>query len=261
MSALFPPCKLYGWNPSPPLYWYVVCIERLTLLLWKVEHLPPYFTSAERLPFIYYSVMLSVLPPHLASRCLDKWKGALGTHCFRMCQVPSVTHILLFDSESLQWNLSNKDNLGTKNLSWLVRCPYFRGRILYKVGTWSSVLINQVSLFQGCPLREVPLYVLGNRWLSFMFHSVYLEWTDVQVTFLNENLTAFFTLSSLFLSTAVNGQSGKINWQTEGSVSKCSIKAWKATCINCVYQGLFPIFLKCLRVRLPPSLSYSAAMF
>ena len=72
MSALFPPCKLYGWNPSPPLYWYVVCIERLTLLLWKVEHLPPYFTSAERLPFIYYSVMLSVLPPHLASRCLDK---------------------------------------------------------------------------------------------------------------------------------------------------------------------------------------------
>ena len=50
MSALFPPCKLYGWNPSPPLYWYVVCIERLTLLLWKVEHLPPYFTSAERLP-------------------------------------------------------------------------------------------------------------------------------------------------------------------------------------------------------------------
>ena len=24
---------------------------------------------------------------------------------------------------------------------------------LYKVGTQSSVLINQVSLFQGCPLR------------------------------------------------------------------------------------------------------------
>ena len=30
---------------------------------------------------------------------------------------------------------------------------------LYKVGTWSSVLINQVSLFQRCPLREVPLYL------------------------------------------------------------------------------------------------------
>ena len=27
---------------------------------------------------------------------------------------------------------------------------------LYKVVTWSSVLINQVSLFQGCPLRAVP---------------------------------------------------------------------------------------------------------
>ena len=32
---------------------------------------------------------------------------------------------------------------------------------LYKVGTWSSVLINQVSLFQRCPLREVPLYTLS----------------------------------------------------------------------------------------------------
>jgi len=27
-----------------------------------------------------------------------------------------------------------------------------------KVGTRSCVLINQVALFQRCPLREVPLY-------------------------------------------------------------------------------------------------------
>ena len=30
---------------------------------------------------------------------------------------------------------------------------------LYEVGTQSSVLINEVSLFQGCPLRGVPLYI------------------------------------------------------------------------------------------------------
>ena len=29
---------------------------------------------------------------------------------------------------------------------------------LYEVGTWSSVLIREVSSFQGCPLRGVPLY-------------------------------------------------------------------------------------------------------
>ena len=28
----------------------------------------------------------------------------------------------------------------------------------YKAGTQSSVLIKQMSLFQRCPLREVPLY-------------------------------------------------------------------------------------------------------
>ena len=49
---------------------------------------------------------------------------------------------------------------GIKIMSWLVRCPYFRRKIIiiYKVGTQLSVLINQVSLFQMCPSREVPLY-------------------------------------------------------------------------------------------------------
>ena len=31
---------------------------------------------------------------------------------------------------------------------------------LYEVGTWASVLIGEVSSFQGCPLRGVPLYCL-----------------------------------------------------------------------------------------------------
>ena len=32
--------------------------------------------------------------------------------------------------------------------------------LICKVGTQSSVLINKVSLFQRCPLREVPLVKL-----------------------------------------------------------------------------------------------------
>ena len=35
--------------------------------------------------------------------------------------------------------------------------------VLYKVGTQSSVLINQVSLFQGCPLRGVAQASLGGN--------------------------------------------------------------------------------------------------
>ena len=34
---------------------------------------------------------------------------------------------------------------------------------LYKVGTQSSVLINEGFLFQRCPLREVPLHVVNLR--------------------------------------------------------------------------------------------------
>ncbi len=30
--------------------------------------------------------------------------------------------------------------------------------VYYEVGTWSSVLIREVSLIQGCPLRGVPLH-------------------------------------------------------------------------------------------------------
>ena len=29
---------------------------------------------------------------------------------------------------------------------------------LYEVGAWSRVLIREVSSFQKCPLKEIPLY-------------------------------------------------------------------------------------------------------
>ena len=49
------------------------------------------------------------------------------------------------------------DTIGTKIFG---EVSLFQGEntmYLYKVVTQSSVLINQVSLFQGGPLREVPL--------------------------------------------------------------------------------------------------------
>ena len=49
------------------------------------------------------------------------------------------------------------------DLSCIERCPHFRGKFTlrkYYFGTQQSVLISGVSLFQGCPLRGVPLYVM-----------------------------------------------------------------------------------------------------
>ena len=61
----------------------------------------------------------------------------------------------------IQWHLPNTDTLGTKIIFLISEASLFQrenNMYLYKVGTQSSVLINKVSLFQGCPLREVPLY-------------------------------------------------------------------------------------------------------
>ncbi len=50
--------------------------------------------------------------------------------------------------------------LGQQN-AW--RCPHFRGQIIhmYKSGTWSSVLIWEVSLIEGCfnplPTNDAPM--------------------------------------------------------------------------------------------------------
>ena len=58
------------------------------------------------------------------------------------------------------WNLSNTDTLGAKIIVLISEVSLFQrenNMYLCKVGTQSSVLINQVSLFQGCPLRGVPL--------------------------------------------------------------------------------------------------------
>ena len=63
----------------------------------------------------------------------------------------------------LQWNLSYADALGTKTIVLISEVSLFQGEnnmYLYKIGAHdqSSVPINQLSLFQRCPLRGVPLY-------------------------------------------------------------------------------------------------------
>ncbi len=51
-------------------------------------------------------------------------------------------------------DLSNTDALGPIKCVLIREVSSFRGRIIYRVGTWSSVLtvlIRKVSLIQGCP--------------------------------------------------------------------------------------------------------------
>ena len=56
---------------------------------------------------------------------------------------------------------SNMDTIGTKIFVLIseVSLTSVGDYYVLKVVTQSSVLINQVSLFQGCPLRGVPLYI------------------------------------------------------------------------------------------------------
>ncbi len=61
----------------------------------------------------------------------------------------------------IQWNLSNTDTFGPIKCVLIREGSSFQGANdtpVYEVGTWSSVLIREVSLIQGCPLR-VPLYI------------------------------------------------------------------------------------------------------
>ena len=65
--------------------------------------------------------------------------------------IPVISRVVSsLRSIDIQWNLSTTDTLWTVLFS---EVPLFQGEnnILYKVGTRSSVLINQVSLFSGCP--------------------------------------------------------------------------------------------------------------
>ena len=62
----------------------------------------------------------------------------------------------------VQWSLSNTDTLWTKITLLIGEVPLLQGENImysYKAGTQTSVLINQGPLFQGCPLREVPVYI------------------------------------------------------------------------------------------------------
>ena len=57
------------------------------------------------------------------------------------------------------------DPLGTKIIVLISEASISGGCVfLYDFGAQSSVLINKVSLCQGCPLREVPLFVIATAW-------------------------------------------------------------------------------------------------
>ena len=50
---------------------------------------------------------------------------------------------------------------GPGEVSCIERCPHFRGKFLLRkhIGDIESVHNTEVSLFLGCPLRGVPLYI------------------------------------------------------------------------------------------------------
>ncbi len=62
-------------------------------------------------------------------------------------------HLMPMQWIRIRWNLSNTDTLGPMKL--IREVSSFQGANIthiYEVGTWSSVLITEVSLIQGCPL-------------------------------------------------------------------------------------------------------------
>ena len=74
--------------------------------------------------------------------------------------VPQAT---VYSGTSLIWT-----PLGPKWLSWLVKCPCFKERIIciyIKSGLSQVSWLSKVSLFQRCPLREVPLYIFAGHFL------------------------------------------------------------------------------------------------
>ena len=77
----------------------------------------------------------------------------------RVAQLTDVACVFMFSDvfgvsayKPIQWNLSNMDTLGTKIIVQISEVSLFQegnNMYLYKVGTRSSVLIKQASLFQG----------------------------------------------------------------------------------------------------------------
>ena len=55
----------------------------------------------------------------------------------------------------VQWKFSKPDANGSEEVSLLVRCP----QIFKHTQEWYLARVGKVSLFHGCPQREVPLYI------------------------------------------------------------------------------------------------------
>ena len=64
------------------------------------------------------------------------------------------------------------DTLGTKTCVLISEVYLFQGKnnmYSYKVGIQSSVLVNQMSLFRRCPLRELGSTVYTHKMMTFIF--------------------------------------------------------------------------------------------
>ena len=70
-----------------------------------------------------------------------------------------VIFLVLMCHMNLQWNLSIVNTLGTAESVLIGEVSTFQG-FIYLAGIHNHVLIKEVSLFQGCDYRGVPLCCL-----------------------------------------------------------------------------------------------------
>ena len=140
-------------------WWYGnLVLQPLMKSLYMFEF---YFDLVVGLPLgLYSKLALS------CSRFWD-WPGCwdcllwMKTQLFSLGSLPSSTlyryvpaYVDGSNFQVLQWNLSNVDTNRTKIFVLINEVSLFQGK--NKVGTQSSIL----SLFQGCPFRDITLYAI-----------------------------------------------------------------------------------------------------
>ena len=77
----------------------------------------------------------------------------------------------------IQWNPSEPITIGEWNFVLYREVSLTRGLFcvcIYVMGSQTVSFVTEVSLFQGCPLREVPLYIFPCVKFVFLNHVMYV---------------------------------------------------------------------------------------
>ena len=181
--------RVYYWDlrncREVSLFQRLICVQEYTIGTSETVERCPYFRGW----FVCKSILLGpqklslIREVSLFQRLICAQKYTIGT-----------SETVLIREVSLFQRLHKSRLLGPQKLSSLERCPYFRGWFVHKSGPqklsslerlfqrvictqkWTSetVLIREVSLFQRCPLREVPLYLSCLAVLKYTYTYMYM---------------------------------------------------------------------------------------